>query len=417
MATSGSDLEFYMLDLINQERAAVGASALRLEQNLNEAAEDHSQWMIDSNVFSHTGAGGSSAKARMEAADFVFSGNWRSGENIGFQSERGAPGLFDDVEDIHERLMNSSGHRANILRDDFEYIGIGIEFGNHAGFNGVMITQNFAKTSAPVILDGENPSAAAPPPPPPPPPLQAIVAPPAPPSPNEISGSSGKDVLSGTAGDDIIRGRDGNDVLDGGAGDDVLRGGNGNDWLRGGEGADEFRGGKGVDVADYHGVSQSVVADLQYEASNSGAAAGDVYISIAWLRGTSNSDQLRGNEWDNQLRGGSGNDILNGRDGEDTLFGGNGNDVLRGGEGDDMLYGMSGNDRFVFEDGMGADVVHDFDDNRDTLDFRAMTLGSLDAVMALAEQQGSDVFFDLGGGDSLTIADVTRAQLENDILF
>jgi len=408
MTTSGSDLEFYMLDLINQERAANGRDPLKLEQNLNQSAEDHSLWMIDSNIFSHTGAGGSSSKDRMEDANFNFSGSWRSGENIGFQSERGAAGWFDDVEDIHGRLMQSSGHRANILNSDFEYIGIGIEYGNHDGYNGVMITQNFAKTSAPVILDGGGDTA----PPPPPPPL-----PPEDPDPENIQGTSGNDVITGTSGDDDIRSQGGNDVVYGGGGDDTIRGGNGKDWLSGGDGADVLRGGKGVDVADYHGGSRSVTADLADENLNAGGASGDVYYSIAWLRGTSHDDWLRGNDWANQLRGGSGDDILNGREGNDTLYGGNGDDVLRGAEDNDILHGMNGSDRFVFEDGMGRDVVKDFENDVDILDFRAMDLGSLNAVMARAEARNGDVVFDFAGSDEVIIENTSLSQIQDDILF
>ena len=68
--------ERQMLDLINEERANAGLSALRLNVLLNDASEDHSQWMIDTDRFSHTGAGGSSAGDRMESAAYPFEGNW-----------------------------------------------------------------------------------------------------------------------------------------------------------------------------------------------------------------------------------------------------------------------------------------------------------------------------------------------------
>ena len=124
-----NSLERQMLKLINEERAEVGAGPLRLEKRLNDSAEDHSSWMLDVNRFSHTGEGGSSAGDRMRDADFKFTGNWTWGENIAWQSERGASGASDDVKDLHEGLMNSPGHRANILNPDFKVIGIGIEQG------------------------------------------------------------------------------------------------------------------------------------------------------------------------------------------------------------------------------------------------------------------------------------------------
>ncbi len=153
-----NDLEHQMLSLINEERTAVGLDPLKLETNLNESSEDHSSWMLQTDSFSHTGQGGSSATDRMRDADFDFSGSWASGENIAWQSERGASGLEDDVADLHDALMNSSGHRANILNPNFEYIGIGIERGDYNGRDGVMVTQNFARTGGSVDLDSGVPA-------------------------------------------------------------------------------------------------------------------------------------------------------------------------------------------------------------------------------------------------------------------
>jgi len=150
--SKANDLEILMLGLINAERAAAGVAPLTFDDNLNDASEDHSTWMLDADVFSHTGSGGSNPTQRMERSGYQFEGSWRSGENIGFQSERGDPGLEDDVEAIHQSLMNSPGHRANILNANFEEIGIGIERGDFSsggrGFDSVMITQNFGTTDA-----------------------------------------------------------------------------------------------------------------------------------------------------------------------------------------------------------------------------------------------------------------------------
>ncbi len=156
--STASDLERYMLTLINEERTSRGLSELVLEKNLNAAAEDHSAWALDTDLFSHTGANGSSPTQRMRDADFDFDGTWRSGENIAIQSDRGAPGYRDDVEDLHVSLMNSPGHRANILNPEFEVIGIGIEIGQFqydasTDLRSVMVTQNFAATDGALDLD------------------------------------------------------------------------------------------------------------------------------------------------------------------------------------------------------------------------------------------------------------------------
>ncbi|MEM9395342.1 MAG: DUF4214 domain-containing protein [Pseudomonadota bacterium] len=223
--STASDLERQMADLVNAARAAEGLAPLQLELDLNEAAEDHSSWMLAQNVFSHTGAGGSSAGARMQDAGFTFSGSWSWGENIAVQSERGAPGIEDDVEDLFVSLWNSPGHRANMLNPNFDYIGIGVEVGNFTYSQGtyysVIVTQKFAKTGASVNLDTGGGSAGDNNPPQDEPPA-AAPPPQEPDQPTSPPGSSGVATINGTNRDDILVGSDGQSELDGRRGDDFL---------------------------------------------------------------------------------------------------------------------------------------------------------------------------------------------------
>lgn len=194
--STATELERYMLILVNEERTSRGLDALSLDQVLNSAADAHSRWMLDSNVFSHTGAGGSSSTDRIAAEGFELSGTWRTAENIAVQSERGSDDLFDDVYDLHIALMNSAEHRANILNPDLEVIGIGIQTGDFRYDSGtyfsVMVTQKFART------DGQT-------------------------TPDTMPTSLG------TASDDTIIGTDQDDRLLGNGGDDILSGGDGTD--------------------------------------------------------------------------------------------------------------------------------------------------------------------------------------------
>ncbi|MCY1126450.1 CAP domain-containing protein [Frigidibacter sp. RF13] len=151
--SKANTFELQMFQLINGERAAIGLSPLTLNDRLNDSAETHRRSILYSDVFSHTGVDGSSPQDRMEGAGYRFEGSWRSGENIAFQSERGQPGLSDDVIDLHRGLMNSPGHRANILNPEFKEIGIGLEQGDFTSegttFDSVVVTQNFATSDAP----------------------------------------------------------------------------------------------------------------------------------------------------------------------------------------------------------------------------------------------------------------------------
>ena len=230
-----SQFERQMLDLINEERTSRGIDPLTLELRLNDASEDHSVWMDETSNFSHTGVGGSDPGDRMRDAGFQFSGSWTWGENIAYQSERGAPGISDDVVDLHTSLMNSPGHRANLLNPSFELIGIGIEEGDGRGFDAVYVTQNFARTSAPVRLDqtGTDPDPGDP--------LIGTDGN------DRLTGDGGTNRLVGAAGDDTLRAAAGQDTLIGGGDDDVLSGGRGRDDMRGNTGDDTLSGGAGAD--------------------------------------------------------------------------------------------------------------------------------------------------------------------------
>lgn len=152
--SQASIAEQFMLELINAERAQVGVQPLAFDGDLNESSEDHSSWMLSINIFSHTGAGGSNAGDRMETAGYVFSGNWTWGENIAWKSFSGTVNVQDEVQQLHTNLMNSPGHRANLLKGDFREIGVGVEIGQFESLNTAMVTQNFARTASDFFLTG-----------------------------------------------------------------------------------------------------------------------------------------------------------------------------------------------------------------------------------------------------------------------
>ena len=154
---------------------------------------------------------------------------------------------------------------------------------------------------------------------------------------------------TGTSGIDYVFGSGDADTLSGGAGDDGLDGGAGNDWLNGGAGGDHIEGGDGRDCASYAGAAAGVVARLYNGLLGSGDAAGDRYVSIEDLEGSSFNDHLYGDGKANTLWG---------RDGVDTLFGLGGNDVLIGGKGADLLLGDAGIDTASYAGALGAVVVN-----------------------------------------------------------
>ncbi|MEJ7933107.1 calcium-binding protein [Sphingobium sp. AN558] len=150
-----------------------------------------------------------------------------------------------------------------------------------------------------------------------------------------VIGSAFGDTIGGTSGNNRLLGRGGNDIL-------IANGGE--DHLEGGAGGDTLDGTSGYTYADYTEATSSVSAYMQWEAGNSGDAAGDHYISIEGMIGSSFADLLYGNGVENTLQGGDGNDWLLGDGGGDYLVGGNGSDVLSGGTGSDYMDGGDGID-------------------------------------------------------------------------
>ena len=180
-----------------------------------------------------------------------------------------------------------------------------------------------------------------------------------------IKGSkSGSDTLIGNSGANTISGYGGNDSLIGRDGNDKLYGSSGKDSLRGGAGADRLDGGSGSDTVTYYSDGKVKMSlDTTYAAnSQTGAAKGDTYFSIANIKGSkSGSDTLIGNSGGNKISGYGGNDTLSGRDGNDRLSGGTGDDTLRGGLGADSLSGGDGKDAFRYKQASeGGDTISDF---------------------------------------------------------
>ena len=56
--SQASALEQEMLELVNAERAKVGVDPLTFDDNLNSSAENHSNWMLENDIFDHTGVDG-----------------------------------------------------------------------------------------------------------------------------------------------------------------------------------------------------------------------------------------------------------------------------------------------------------------------------------------------------------------------
>ena len=88
-----------------------------------------------------------------------------------------------------------------------------------------------------------------------------------------------------------------------------------------------------------------------------------------------------------------------------------GNDTLDGGSSSDTMIGGSGADTFVFAAGMYQDVITDFEEGEDILDFSEF--GFTDISDLTLSQVGTDVVIHAGGSDYLTLQGMELATLDN----
>ncbi|QGU00083.1 hypothetical protein SYNTR_1489 [Candidatus Syntrophocurvum alkaliphilum] len=120
--------EKQMLDITNATRVKHGKSPFKWCNNAAHVARMHSSDMMNRGYFSHDTPKGKTLANRFNDYGIRYK---MVGENI-------AAGQQSAIH-AHESLMNSLGHRKNIL-GDFKYLGVGTAFG---GSYNTYYTQNF----------------------------------------------------------------------------------------------------------------------------------------------------------------------------------------------------------------------------------------------------------------------------------
>ncbi|WP_144512516.1 CAP-associated domain-containing protein [Bacillus sp. FJAT-22090] len=113
--------EFQLFDLTNSARVIRGLSILSYDEAVSDTARKHSDDMAIHNYFSHENLNGLSPFDRLEEDGLVFT---YAGENLAYGQ---TSSIF-----AHEGLMNSMGHRKNILSADYRNLGVGTAFNEDA---------------------------------------------------------------------------------------------------------------------------------------------------------------------------------------------------------------------------------------------------------------------------------------------
>ncbi len=185
-----------------------------------------------------------------------------------------------------------------------------------------------------------------------------------------------------------------------------VTGGSGNDLLVGNGAANVLDGGAGgLGTASYVQSDAAVTLNLLTNALLGGHAAGDSFVSIENLTGSSFADTLTGDDGANVIRGGAGNDLVKGGSGADTITGGTGND---------LLFGQAGVDSFIFESGWGDDKIYDFKVNSEKMDMSALNIGFSNLSIT---SSGSNTVISYGS-DSITLIGVSSSSVDSgDFIF
>ncbi|MGN7761861.1 CAP domain-containing protein [Paenibacillus sp. 22594] len=105
-----------IVTLVNKERAAAGLSPVAALASLNKVAAAKATDMRSNNYFSHTSPTYGSPFDMMSSFGVTYQ---YAGENIAMGQKT--------PQEVMTAWMNSTGHRANILSANFNYIGVGFD--------------------------------------------------------------------------------------------------------------------------------------------------------------------------------------------------------------------------------------------------------------------------------------------------
>ena len=129
-ALAQSTAEKQLFDLVNREREKAKLSKLEWSDRLAQAALAHSKLLAENRDLSHQFSSEPNLQERIGATGLRFNS---VAENVA---------AAQDVDTAHAALMKSTGHRANILHQDYNAIGISIVERDHE----LYVTQDFAHT-------------------------------------------------------------------------------------------------------------------------------------------------------------------------------------------------------------------------------------------------------------------------------
>ena len=131
-ALDSEAFEECLLGLINDSRSQAGVGALAMAYDLNPEVRAFSVKMAGEGDLRHM--------TSTERNPIFPANTFTWGENVAWHSSPYLP----DCSTIHSMFMNSSGHRANILSSNKQFVALGV----HIGGNGTWVTELFFSSSS-----------------------------------------------------------------------------------------------------------------------------------------------------------------------------------------------------------------------------------------------------------------------------
>jgi uncharacterized protein YkwD len=135
-----------VFEFTNQERIDNGRKALKENSELDAAAKKKAQDILAKQYFDHVNPDGKGPDYFVSTAGYDY---LTIGENL-------ALGNFADDKALVDAWMASPGHRENILRSQFQEIGIAVVRGNYEGETVWVAVQEFGAPSSACSLPNAN---------------------------------------------------------------------------------------------------------------------------------------------------------------------------------------------------------------------------------------------------------------------
>ncbi|HEY6737062.1 MAG TPA: CAP domain-containing protein, partial [Candidatus Saccharimonadia bacterium] len=136
-----------LLTLTNQQRAANGLPALRLDARLNQSATLKANNMFAEDYWAHVSPSGIQPWYWFQQAGYHYT---YAGENLAKD--------FDTSDGVMQGWMNSPGHRANILNANYKDVGFSVENGTLVGGQTTLVVAHYgAEASTPAATAAPTP--------------------------------------------------------------------------------------------------------------------------------------------------------------------------------------------------------------------------------------------------------------------